>query len=74
MEDTERKKLAKRAIKSSFSLVAFLGFMLIYGSVGGGELGQLPLHQVISRSLVGLAMLGGGLLFSGSWTAGNYKK
>lgn len=67
MRNARRKNLAKRAVKSGFSLVAFLGFMLIYGSVGGGELGQLPLHQVISQSIVGLAMLGGGLLFSGSW-------
>lgn len=67
MRNARRKNLAKRAVKCGFSLVAFLGFMLIYGSVGGGELGTLPLHQVISQSIVGLAMLGGGLLFSGSW-------
>ena len=67
MRNARQKKLVKRAVKSGFSLVAFLGFMLVCGSVGSWELGQIPLHQVIGQSIVGLAMLGGGLLFSGSW-------
>ncbi len=46
-------------------MVAFLGFALMLGTAGSGDLDLIPFSQILIQSGIGIAMLGGGLWLGG---------
>lgn len=58
------RKTARR-LQIMFRVIAVLGFMLVYGTAGASDAGQIEIPQIIFQSVIGLVMFGGGAYLGG---------
>lgn len=68
MTRTQAKKarrIFRKAWKFTFGTVALIGGALVLGTVGSSDLDLIPFSQIVTQSLIGTAMLGGGLALGG---------
>lgn len=54
-----------RRVRGLFRVIVLLGFLLIYGTAGAADCGQIDIPQMIIQSVIGLVMLGGGAWLGG---------
>lgn len=58
-----RKK--HRWIRSFFRLLCLLGFLLIYGTAGASDWGDISVGRALAQSIIGLAAFACGAWFGG---------
>ena len=63
--DMVSRKKARKYWRRFCGVVAFLGFALMLGTAGSGDLDLIPFSQILIQSGIGIAMLGGGLWLGG---------
>lgn len=59
------RKKARKYWRRFCGVVSFLGFALMLGTAGSGDLDLIPFSQILIQSGIGIAMLGGGLWLGG---------
>ena len=52
-------------VQRIFRVIAILGFLLIYGTAGASDCGQIDIPQIVAQSCVGLVMMVGGAWLGG---------
>lgn len=68
MTRTQAKKarrIFRKAWKFTFGTVALIGGALVLGTACSSDLDLIPFSQIVTQSLIGTAMLGGGLALGG---------
>jgi len=68
MTRTQAKKarrIFRKAWKFTFGTVALIGGALVLGTADSSDLDLIPFSQIVTQSLIGTAMLGGGLALGG---------
>ena len=59
------RRIFRKVWRYTFGTVAFLGFVLLIGTVGSSDLDLIPFSQIVKQSLIGLGMFTGGLWLGG---------
>lgn len=59
------RRIIRKAWKFTFGTVAVLGASLLLGTAGSSDLDLIPFSQIVTQSLIGTAMFGGGLALGG---------
>ncbi len=54
-----------RRIRNCFRLLCLLGFLLIYGTAGASDWGDISLGRALVQNIIGLAAFASGAWFGG---------